>query len=76
MSPMDLIISVDTERSSRWGYGKAHMGIAVLCHRLALARNREDSPRHPIARLFRQRELGDWDSVIERVTRELRERFG
>jgi hypothetical protein len=31
----------------------------------------ESSPWYPTARLFRQPSLGDWDSVIERVRREL-----
>lgn len=34
---------------------------------------REDSPWYPTARLFRQRELGDWDGVFERVEAALRE---
>lgn len=33
---------------------------------------REDSPWYPGMRLFRQTELGNWSSVIERVARELR----
>jgi hypothetical protein len=32
---------------------------------------REDSPWYPTMRLFRQRRLGDWGSVIERVKGEL-----
>jgi tetratricopeptide (TPR) repeat protein len=34
--------------------------------------HRDDSPWYPNARLFRQPQLGDWDSVIERVQTELR----
>ncbi len=31
--------------------------------------NREDSPWYPSMRLFRQKRWGDWDEVIERVTK-------
>jgi len=34
-------------------------------------REREDSPWYPSMRLFRQPELGDWDSVFEKVAVEL-----
>jgi len=33
---------------------------------------REDNPWYPTARLFRQRKLGDWTSVLERLETELR----
>jgi hypothetical protein len=33
---------------------------------------REDSPWYPTARLFRQPQIGDWDSVIRRVAETLR----
>jgi hypothetical protein len=34
---------------------------------------RDDSPWYPTMRLFRQRRSGDWDEVVERVARELRQ---
>jgi tetratricopeptide (TPR) repeat protein len=37
---------------------------------------RDDSPWYPSARLFRQRSMGDWDSVIDWIGNELRARFG
>jgi len=33
--------------------------------------DREDSPWYSSARLFRQLQIGDWDSVIVRLAREL-----
>ena len=33
--------------------------------------DREDSPWYPTMRLFRQPRIGDWDSVLDRVKREL-----
>ena len=33
--------------------------------------NREDSPWYPTMRLFRQRQPGAWDDVVQRVCREL-----
>jgi hypothetical protein len=34
--------------------------------------NRDDSPWYPTMRLFRQPSPGDWDSVICRITEELK----
>jgi ADP-heptose:LPS heptosyltransferase len=36
--------------------------------------NRDDSPWYPTMRLFRQKERGDWDEVIERVVTAIRGR--
>jgi len=33
---------------------------------------REDSPWYPTMRLFRQRSMGDWGDVVDRVGSELR----
>ena len=35
--------------------------------------DRTDTPWYPSMRLFRQRELGQWDEVIEEVRNALRE---
>jgi tetratricopeptide (TPR) repeat protein len=73
LSSIDIVISVDT--------AVAHLACTLgrptwilLPHapdwRWLL--EREDSPWYPSARLFRQPRIGDWDSVIQTVVRELR----
>ena len=37
--------------------------------------NRDDTPWYPTTRLFRQKTLGDWDDVFERITRALSDRM-
>ncbi|RDU96813.1 tetratricopeptide repeat protein [Trinickia dinghuensis] len=66
---LDLIISVDT--STAHLAGAMNKPVWILnrldtCWRWML--EREDTPWYPSARLFRQPTLGDWDSVIERIT--------
>ncbi|MEQ8587716.1 MAG: tetratricopeptide repeat-containing glycosyltransferase family protein [Thalassobaculaceae bacterium] len=68
MSKLDLVISTCTSTAHLAGA----LGRPVW---VALARNadwrwlieREDSPWYPTARLFRQRERGDWAGVFERM---------
>lgn len=73
MQSLDLIISVDSF--------PAHLAGALgrptwtLLHSEADWRwmeDRDDSPWYPTMRLFRQERAGDWEGVIERVSRELR----
>lgn len=69
---LDLVISVDT--STAHLAGAMNKPVWILnrldtCWRWML--EREDSPWYPSARLFRQPTLGDWESVIESVTRAL-----
>jgi tetratricopeptide (TPR) repeat protein len=68
ISRLDLVVSVDTS--------VAHLAGALakpVCILLSFAadfrwlRARDDSPWYPTARLYRQPEFGDWESVIERV---------
>jgi tetratricopeptide (TPR) repeat protein len=62
---LDLVISVDTSTAHLAGaLGKPVWILNRLdtCWRWML--EREDSPWYPDVRLFRQRALGDWDSVI------------
>jgi ADP-heptose:LPS heptosyltransferase len=68
MKSLDLVVSVDTSVAHLAG------GLGVpLWMALAFAPDwrwmldREDSPWYPTARLFRQRNFGDWDDVLERM---------
>ena len=72
MRSLDLMISVDSMTAHLAGA----LGVPVwnLLHAEADWRwmaNRDDSPWYPTMRLFRQERLGDWKTVIERVTVEL-----
>jgi tetratricopeptide (TPR) repeat protein len=69
---LDLVITVDTAVAHLAGAMGKPVWIllsAVLDWRWLL--EREDSPWYPTARLFRQTEIGRWDSVINRVALEL-----
>jgi tetratricopeptide (TPR) repeat protein len=73
MMNMDLVISSDTAVPHLAGA----LGVPVW---VALARvpdwrwllEREDSPWYPTMRLFRQKQIGQWDDVFERIAEELR----
>jgi tetratricopeptide (TPR) repeat protein len=73
---LDLVISVDT--------AVAHLAGALAkpvwilnrfdgCWRWLL--DRDDSPWYPTARLYRQKQPGDWDSVMTQVARDLDRRL-
>jgi tetratricopeptide (TPR) repeat protein len=69
---LDLVITVDTavaHLAAAMGKPVWILLSAVLDWRWLL--EREDSPWYPTARLFRQIEIGRWDSVINRVMIEL-----
>jgi tetratricopeptide (TPR) repeat protein/ADP-heptose:LPS heptosyltransferase len=71
---LDLVISIDTSVVHLTGaMGKP---VWVLLNNSPDWRwllEREDSPWYPTARLFRQSTLGNWQGVVTRVERELRE---
>lgn len=72
LSAMDLVITVDTAVAHLAGA----LGIPAL---LLLAHEpdwpwlleRDDSPWYPTLRLYRQQVPGDWESVVQRVIRDL-----
>jgi tetratricopeptide (TPR) repeat protein len=71
---LDLVISVDTALAHLAGALAVPVWIALpfspdwrwLLHR-------EDSPWYPTLRLFRQRRLGDWEDVFDRLTEAVRQ---
>ncbi len=71
-SLMDLVISVDTSIAHLVGaLGKPVWILLPFAPDWRWLLDREDSPWYPTARLFRQSRAGDWDSVIDRVKRDL-----
>jgi tetratricopeptide (TPR) repeat protein len=77
ISSVDLVISSDTSVAHLAGaMGKP---VWVLLQYVADWRwllDRSDSPWYPTARLFRQPEIDDWDSVVARLAVELTAKFG
>ena len=72
ISSMDLLISADTSVAHLAGaIGRPVWILIPLAPDFRWLLKREDSPWYPSARLFRQPQLEDWDSVLERVRREL-----
>jgi len=76
VSCLDLVISVDTSM--------AHLAGALACPTLILLPyapdwrwllDRDDSPWYPTAKLFRQKEAGNYVEVVERVRSELAARI-
>ncbi len=71
---LDLVISADTSIVHLAGaLGKPVWILLPASPDWRWQLEREDSPWYPSARLFRQREAGNWGEVIERVVRALRE---
>jgi hypothetical protein len=72
IAELDLLISVDTSVVHMAGaLGKPVWVLLSAVADWRWLRGREDSPWYPTARLFRQRERGDWGEVVERVGVEL-----
>jgi hypothetical protein len=73
ISQLDLVISVDTSVSHLAGVLGRPVWILlhhVPCWRYLL--DRTDSPWYPTARLFRQSETREWQTVVRQVCSELR----
>jgi Flp pilus assembly protein TadD len=75
MQHLDLVITSDTAMSHLAGALGVPAWVAltkVPDWRWLL--DREDSPWYPTMRLFRQRTLGDWEGVFEKMAAELKDR--
>jgi len=65
---MDLVISVDTSVLHLAGaLGRPVWGLIPFAADWRWLYNREDSPWYPTMRLIRQRSMGDWGEVVQRV---------
>lgn len=65
---LDLLISVDTAMVHlAGGLGRPAWVLNRFDSCWRWLRDRDDSPWYPTARLFRQPQAGDWDSVLQRV---------
>ncbi|HEX2866164.1 MAG TPA: tetratricopeptide repeat protein [Ignavibacteriales bacterium] len=68
ISSLDLIISVDTSVAHLAGaMGKKTWMLLPFLPDWRWMLEREDTPWYPTAKLFRQKALGDWNSVFEEV---------
>jgi len=74
---LDLVITVDTAVAHLAGaLGKTVWVMLPFVSDWRWLIARDDSPWYPTARLFRQQQRGDWDSVVERLHRALVEFVG
>jgi tetratricopeptide (TPR) repeat protein len=65
---LDLVVTVDTSVAHLAGAAGVPVWILLpTCTDWRWMTGRTDTPWYPSARLFRQRELGRWDDVIEEV---------
>jgi tetratricopeptide (TPR) repeat protein len=73
IAELDLVISVDTATAHLAGaLGKPVFILLPFNSDWRWLMEREDSPWYGTARLFRQKNLGDWNDVIARVSIEVR----
>jgi hypothetical protein len=71
---LDLVIGVDTSVAHLAGAaGRPVWVLLPTCADWRWLANRNDSPWYPSMRLFRQRELGEWNTVVEEVREALLE---
>jgi hypothetical protein len=72
---LDLVISVDTAIAHLAGaMGKAVWVLLPFIPDWRWMMDRDNSPWYPTMRLFRQKTRGDWESIFQRVEKELRMR--
>jgi hypothetical protein len=72
ISQLDLVVSVDTAVAHLAGAMARPVWLLVpFAPDFRWLLDREDSPWYPTARLFRQPSIGDWESVLARLRREL-----
>jgi ADP-heptose:LPS heptosyltransferase len=75
MRNLDLVVAVDTSVAHLAGALGVPVWVAMpLACDWRWLLDRADAPWYPTMRLVRQRELGDWDDVIDRIADALRER--
>lgn len=73
IAQLDAVISVDTAVAHLAGaMGKPLFLLLPFAADFRWLRERSDSPWYPTARLFRQRQFGDWTCAVEALCRELR----
>ena len=73
---MDLVISVDTSVAHLAGaLGKPVWVLVSWVPDFRWLLDRNDSPWYPTATLFRQPELGNWESVVEDVCQKLKDQY-
>src|SRR5205823_554218 len=69
---LDLVITIDTSVAHLAGAMNKPVWILLPFNSdFRWLLDRDDSPWYPSAKLFRQPAMGDWDSVLTRVQREL-----
>ncbi|MGA7776579.1 MAG: tetratricopeptide repeat-containing glycosyltransferase family protein [Paraburkholderia sp.] len=74
LQQLDLLITVDTSCAHLAGAAGCPVWVLVpTCTDWRWMLDRTDSPWYPSMRLFRQRKLGDWGSVIDDVKKALQE---
>ena len=72
IASLDAVISVDTAVAHLAGaMGKPLFLLLPFAADFRWLRERSDSPWYPSARLFRQTQFGDWESVVHTVRKEL-----
>jgi tetratricopeptide (TPR) repeat protein len=72
VSCLDLVLSVDSSVAHLAGaMGKPLWLLLLFASDFRWLVERDDNPWYPTARLFRQTKIGDWDTVVHRVRREL-----